>query len=72
VINPATTWKLVLGLTAAVSALAQNRLVSNVGNFIHDVGELERSGHFYRDVLGMELQRPPGDWQSTEAVFEDV
>jgi catechol 2,3-dioxygenase-like lactoylglutathione lyase family enzyme len=64
------TWKLALSLSVAVSALAQNRLVANVGNFIHDVGELDRSVHFYRDVLGMEMQRPPGDWQTTEAVLK--
>jgi catechol 2,3-dioxygenase-like lactoylglutathione lyase family enzyme len=63
------TFKLVLGLSVAVSALAQNRLVNGVGNFIHAVSELDRSVHFYRDVLGMESPRPPGDWQSTEAVL---
>ena len=64
------TWKLILGLSAAIGAFAQSRLVSGVGNFIHDVGELDRSVHFYRDVLGMEMQRPPGDWQSTEGVLK--
>jgi catechol 2,3-dioxygenase-like lactoylglutathione lyase family enzyme len=64
------TLKLALGLSAAVTVVAENRLVSGVGNFIHDVGELDRSVHFYRDVLGMELQRPPGDWQSTEGVLK--
>jgi len=64
------TWKLVLLLAGAVSCLAQGRLVTNVGNFIHDVGELDRSVHFYRDLLGMEMQRPPGDWQTTEGVLK--
>jgi catechol 2,3-dioxygenase-like lactoylglutathione lyase family enzyme len=64
------TWKLVLALSVAVSAHAQDRLVSSVGNFIHDVAELDRSVHFYRDVLGMELQRPPGDWQTADAVLK--
>jgi len=54
----------------AVSCLAQAPLVTNVGNFIHNVGDLDRSVHFYRDVLGMELQRPPGDWQTTEGVLK--
>jgi catechol 2,3-dioxygenase-like lactoylglutathione lyase family enzyme len=64
------TWKLLLGLSVAVSGLAQNGLVTGVGNFIHDVGELDRSVHFYRDVLGMEMQRPPGDWQTTDGVLK--
>ena len=64
------TWKLALGLSIAASAIAQNRLVTNVGNFIHDVGELDRSVHFYRDVLGMEMQRPQGDWQTTDGVLK--
>src|SRR5215469_13434 len=64
------TWKLILGLSAAIGAFAQSRLVSGVGNFIHDVVDLDRSIHFYRDVLGMEMQRPPGDWQSTEGVLK--
>ncbi|HEY7338999.1 MAG TPA: VOC family protein [Bryobacteraceae bacterium] len=63
-------WKLILGVSVAAGAFAQNRLVSNVGNFIHDVGDLDRSAHFYRDVLGMEMPRPPGDWQSTEGVLK--
>jgi len=57
-------------LTVAASGFAQNGLVTSVGNFIHDVTDLDRSIHFYRDVLGMELQRPPGDWQSTEGVLK--
>jgi catechol 2,3-dioxygenase-like lactoylglutathione lyase family enzyme len=64
------TWKPVLMLAVAASAFAQSRLVSGVGNFIHDVGDLDRSVHFYRDVLGMELQRPPGDWQTIEGVLK--
>jgi catechol 2,3-dioxygenase-like lactoylglutathione lyase family enzyme len=45
-------------------------LVSNVGNFIHDVADLERSIHFYHDVLGMDQPRPVGDWQTTEGVLK--
>ena len=55
-------------LALAVSAFAQSRLVNGVGNFIHNVGDLDRSVHFYRDVLGMDSPRPPGDWQTAEAV----
>lgn len=57
-------------LALAVSAFAQSRLVNSVGNFIHDVGDLDRSVHFYRDVLGMESPRPPGDWQTTEGILK--
>jgi hypothetical protein len=39
-------------------AFAQSALVNNFGNFIHDVADLERSVHFYHDVLGMDLPRP--------------
>ncbi len=43
-------------------------LVANVGNFIHDVADLDRSVHFYHDVLGMDQPRPTGDWQTTEGI----
>ena len=62
--------KLVLILAGAVSCFAQARLVTGVGNFIHDVGDLDRSLHFYRDVLGMDAPRPAGDWQNTEGVLK--
>ncbi len=64
------TSKLLLMLAAAASAFAQNALVNNVGNFIHDVADLERSVHFYHDVLGMDLPRPVGDWQTGEGVLK--
>src|SRR2546428_6183867 len=64
------TSRLVFMLAGAASCFAQPQLVTGVGNFIHNVGELDRSVHFYRDVLGMELQRPPGDWQTTEGVLK--
>jgi len=63
------TRKLVPVLALAVSALAQTSLVNGVGNFIHDVGDLDRSVHFYHDVLGMDSPRPPGDWQTTEGIL---
>lgn len=62
--------KLLLVVASAASAFAQSALVNNVGNFIHDVADLERSVHFYHDVLGMELPRPVGDWQTTEGVLK--
>lgn len=52
--------KLLLIVAAATSAFAQGALVNNVGNFVHDVADLERSVHFYRDVLGMDQPRPIG------------
>jgi len=64
------TRKLIPMLALAVSAFAQSPLVSSVGNFIHDVGDLDRSVHFYRDVLGMDSPRPPGDWQTTEGILK--
>jgi catechol 2,3-dioxygenase-like lactoylglutathione lyase family enzyme len=62
--------KFLLVLVGACSAFAQNALVNNVGNFIHGVADLERSVHFYHDVLGMDLPRPAGDWQTTEGVLK--
>lgn len=62
--------KLLLIVAGAVGAFAQNSQVSNVGNFIHDVADLERSVHFYHDVLGMDLPRPAGGWQTTAAVLK--
>ncbi len=54
----------------AIPCFAQAPLVKGAGNFIHDVANLDQSVHFYRDVLGMEMQRPPGDWQTTEGVLK--
>lgn len=42
----------------------------SAGNFIHDVSDLGESIHFYRDLIGMEVPRPPGDWQTTEGVLK--
>ncbi len=57
-------------LALAMSAFAQSPLVNSVGNFIHDVGDLDRSVHFYHDVLGMDSPRPPGDWQTTDGILK--
>jgi hypothetical protein len=62
--------KLPLIVVGAASAFAQSALVKNVGNFIHDVAALESSVYFYHDVLGMDLPRPTGDWQTTEGVLK--
>jgi len=47
------------------AALAQGQTIRvggviGVGNFIHNVANLDKSLEFYHDVLGMELQRAPG------------
>jgi catechol 2,3-dioxygenase-like lactoylglutathione lyase family enzyme len=63
-------WKTLIALAFSVSCCAQTSLVKGVGNFIHDVSNLDDSVHFYRDVLGMEAPRPPGDWQTTEGVLK--
>src|SRR5215467_11395273 len=62
--------KPLLALTLTIPSFAQSALVKGVGNFIHDVANLDQSVHFYRDLLGMEMQRPPGDWQTTEGVLK--
>ena len=62
--------KLLLVLAGAAAAFGQSAMVNNVGNFIHNVADLERSVHFYHDVLGMDLPRPAGDWQTTEGVLK--
>jgi catechol 2,3-dioxygenase-like lactoylglutathione lyase family enzyme len=62
--------KFLLLMVGTANAFAQSTLVNNVGNFIHDVADLDRSVHFYHDVLGMDLPRPVGDWQTTEGVLK--
>ena len=57
-------------LAFALNCCAQAPLVKGIGNFIHDVADLDQSVHFYRDVLGMEVPRPPGDWQTTDGVLK--
>jgi catechol 2,3-dioxygenase-like lactoylglutathione lyase family enzyme len=43
-------------------------LVTGVGNFGHTVANLERSVAFYRDVLGLELARPPAAFAVNPAI----
>jgi catechol 2,3-dioxygenase-like lactoylglutathione lyase family enzyme len=61
-------WKLLAVLAFVVPCFAQAPLVKGAGNFIHDVGNLDQSLHFYKDLIGMEAPRPPGDWQTTEGI----
>jgi catechol 2,3-dioxygenase-like lactoylglutathione lyase family enzyme len=63
-------WKPIFVLAFALNCCAQAPLVKGVGNFIHNVADLDQSVHFYRDVLGMEAPRPPGDWQTTDGVLK--
>lgn len=63
-------WKPILAFALALPCCAQTPLVKGVGNFIHDVSDLDQSVHFYRDLIGMEVPRPPGDWQTTEGVLK--
>src|SRR5215472_13573286 len=62
--------KLIIALLLAVPSFAQTPFLKGVGNFIHDVSNLDDSVHFYKDVIGMEVPRPPGDWQTTEGVLK--
>jgi catechol 2,3-dioxygenase-like lactoylglutathione lyase family enzyme len=61
---------LIPAFVLALNCFAQAPLVKGVGNFIHNVSDLDQSMKFYRDVLGMESPRPPGDFQATEAVLK--
>lgn len=63
-------WKPIFALVICVPCFAQAPLVKGVGNFIHDVADLDQSVHFYKDVLGMESPRPAGDWQTTDGVLK--
>ena len=62
--------KLILPLALAIPCWAQTPLVKGVGNFIHDVADLDQSVRFYRDLLGMDVPRPPGDWQTMDGVLK--
>jgi catechol 2,3-dioxygenase-like lactoylglutathione lyase family enzyme len=61
-------WKPIVVLALIAPCFAQAPLVKGVGNFIHDVGNLDQSVHFYKDLIGMEVPRPAGDWQTTEGI----
>jgi catechol 2,3-dioxygenase-like lactoylglutathione lyase family enzyme len=63
-------WKPILALAFAIPCWAQAPLVKGVGNFIHDVSDLNQSVHFYGDLIGMEVPRPSGDWQTGEGVLK--
>lgn len=63
-------WKPIVALALAVPCFSQTSPVKGVGNFIHAVGNLDDSVHFYRDLIGMEVPRPPGDWQTTDGVLK--
>src|SRR5215469_7718028 len=63
-------WKPIIAFVVAIPCCAQQPLVKGVGNFIHNVSNLDASVHFYRDLIGMEVPRPPGDWQTTDGVLK--
>src|SRR5690348_2081221 len=63
-------WKPLLAVAIALPCFPQAPLVKGVGNFIHDVSNLDQSVHFYKDVLGLDVPRPAGDWQTTDAVLK--
>ena len=63
-------WKPILTFAVALPCFSQTPLVKGVGNFIHDVADLDQSVHFYKDILGMDMPRPAGDWQTTEGVLK--
>jgi catechol 2,3-dioxygenase-like lactoylglutathione lyase family enzyme len=46
--------------------------VIGVGNFIHNVADLDKAIAFYHDVLGMELQRAPGAQAAGPRPFVDT
>ena len=62
--------RLILASLVIGFASAQTSVTANVGNFIHNVSDVERSAHFYHDVLGMDMPRPVGSWQTSEAVLK--
>lgn len=70
-------WKPLLAFAIALPCFSQTpqsssqpQLVKGVGNFIHNVADLDRSVRFYKDTLGMDMPRPAGDWQTTESVLK--
>jgi catechol 2,3-dioxygenase-like lactoylglutathione lyase family enzyme len=62
--------KWLLSAAIAVPCFAQPPLVKGVGNFIHNVADLDQSVHFYKDILGMDMPRPASGWQTTDAVLK--
>jgi catechol 2,3-dioxygenase-like lactoylglutathione lyase family enzyme len=63
-------WKPTLAFAIALPCFSQAPLVKGVGNFIHNVADLDQSVHFYKDILGMDVPRPAGDWQTTDGVLK--
>ena len=59
--------KFVAGLVA-IAVLAHAQVVG-VGNFIHNVADLDKSIAFYRDVLGLQLQRPASTFSGPPEVL---
>jgi catechol 2,3-dioxygenase-like lactoylglutathione lyase family enzyme len=68
--NGAPMWKPIIAFVIAIPCFSQAPLVKGVGNFIHDVADLDQSVHFYKDILGMDVPRPASDWQTTEGVLK--
>ncbi len=66
--KPLEKWMLVVAV--AMPCFAQQPLVKGVGNFIHNVADLDQSVHFYKDILGMDVPRPASGWQTTDAVLK--
>ncbi|MEO5923852.1 MAG: VOC family protein [Bryobacteraceae bacterium] len=62
--------RLLILLALAANCFAQAPLVKGIGNFIHNVSNLDASVRFYRDHLGLDMPRPPGDFQEGEAVLK--
>lgn len=63
-------WKPVVAFAVALPCFSQAPLVKGVGNFIHNVADLDQSVHFYKDILGMDVPRPASDWQTTDGVLK--
>jgi catechol 2,3-dioxygenase-like lactoylglutathione lyase family enzyme len=67
-------WKPIIAFVIAGPCFSQAPLdiplVRGVGNFIHNVADLDQSVHFYKDILGMDVPRPASDWQMTDGVLK--
>ena len=55
-------------LLLPIVGFAQAQVVG-VGNFIHNVADLDKSVAFYHDVLGLEMQRPASAFLNTPEVL---
>ena len=45
---------------APATAPASNSFITGVGNYSHIVADLDKSLAFYRDVIGLQPNAPPG------------